>query len=79
MTGVATSVSFDLYGCIQVVINPGIDKDGKYKDMHWLDYNRIEILSKKRVMDIPQFLLEEKVKSASNEIPGPENKPKPRQ
>ena len=29
LTGVAVSVSFDLYGCIQVIVNPGLDKDGK--------------------------------------------------
>lgn len=27
--GVAVSVSFDLYGCIQVVVNPGLSSDGK--------------------------------------------------
>ena len=24
-TGVATSVCFDLYGCVQVTVNPGLD------------------------------------------------------
>ena len=28
-SGVVTSVCFDLYGCIQAVVHPGTDKDGK--------------------------------------------------
>jgi len=31
MSGIVASVSFDLYGCIQAIINPGLDKDGKRK------------------------------------------------
>lgn len=27
--GVVSSVGFDLYGCIQAIVNPGQDKDGK--------------------------------------------------
>jgi len=53
--GVATSIGFDLYGCIQVVIAPGIDKDGKIKDSAWFDINRLEVTSKKRVMEMPDF------------------------
>lgn len=53
--GVATSISFDLYGCIQVVVNPGIGKDGKAGDSLWFDKNRLEIKSKERVMDPPDF------------------------
>lgn len=55
MEGVAQSVCFDLYGCIQVCINLGIDKDGKLKDSYWLDVNRIEIISETRVMEPPSF------------------------
>lgn len=54
--GVATSVSFDLYGCIQVVVNPGLDKDRKPLDNHWFDINRLEILDKKPVMTPPDFI-----------------------
>ncbi len=53
--GVVASVSFDLYGCIQAMINPGTDKDGKLQDQVWFDVNRLEILSKKPVMDRPDF------------------------
>jgi hypothetical protein len=54
-TGIVTSVSFDLYGCIQAIVNPGMDKDGKQKDSHYFDINRLEIKSNKPVMDVPNF------------------------
>src|SRR5258708_2383960 len=53
--GVATSVCFDLFGCIQVAINPGLDKDGKPKESHWYDLNRIERQEGERVMPLPSF------------------------
>lgn len=55
LKGVATSVCFDLYGCIQVAINPGTDKNGKTQDSHWIDVSRIEVLSPKPVMERPNF------------------------
>jgi hypothetical protein len=54
-TGIVTSVSFDLYGCIQAIVNPGMDKDGKQGDSHYLDVNRLKIVSSKPVMDLPNF------------------------
>jgi len=54
-TGVVASISFDLYGCIQAIINPGLDKDGKLMDSHYFDINRLEILSSEPVMKIPNF------------------------
>ena len=53
--GVVASVSFDLYGCIQAMINPGTDKDGKLRDQVWFDMNRLEILDKEPVMARPDF------------------------
>ena len=53
--GVASSVSFDLYGCIQVVLNPGLDKDGKPRDLMWFDISRLVPLSEDRVMQPPNF------------------------
>lgn len=79
MTGVATSVSFDLYGCVQIILNPGVDKDGKTKDLQWLDFNRVEkIPMKKRVMDPPIFILQKAKENTNQSIDGPENKPIPR-
>ena len=42
--GVVSSVSFDLYGCIQVVLTPPCGKDGKQEDGRWFDIQRIEVL-----------------------------------
>ena len=53
--GVATTVSFDLYGCIQVVISREVDKDGKTLDSRWFDINRLEVSGKTRVMEPPNF------------------------
>ena len=51
--GVVTSVSFDLYGCVQVVLSPPLDKDGKKAESFWFDATRLEILEPERVMDPP--------------------------
>ncbi len=53
--GVITTVSFDLYGCVQVVITPKINEDGKQGDGHWYDVTRLKIESDERVMDVPDF------------------------
>lgn len=53
--GVVASVSFDLYGCVQAIVNPGTDKDGKPKDSHWFDVNRLRVTSKSPVMERPNF------------------------
>ena len=53
--GVASSISFDLYGCVQVAITPEIDKDGKTSDGHWFDVARLELKSDIPVMDIPNY------------------------
>ncbi len=53
--GVITSISFDLYGCVQAVITPnGLDKDGKIQDGRWMDTNRLEV-STTRIMPVPDF------------------------
>jgi len=54
-SGVISTISFDLYGCIQVVITPPVDKDGKVKDGHYFDITRIKITDKKPVMALPDF------------------------
>lgn len=56
MEGIVTSVGFDLYGCVQVILNPGIDKDGKLADQVWLDIARLEVLDKTPVMKLPNFI-----------------------
>jgi len=53
--GVVSSVSFDLYGCVQAIVNPGMDKDGKLQDQIWFDVSRLKVLSEEPVMDRPDF------------------------
>jgi hypothetical protein len=54
-SGVVTTVGFDLYGCIQGVVNPGVDKDGKPQDSQWFDVNRLIVLEDKKAMDPPRY------------------------
>lgn len=53
--GVVTTIGFDLYGCIQALVNPGVDKDGKCREQTWFDVNRLNVLSPNPVMDRPNF------------------------
>jgi len=54
-SGVVTSLSFDLYGCIQVVITPESDKKEGIKDGHWFDVARIKVTKDSPVMNVPDF------------------------
>ena len=65
--GVVTSISFDLYGCVQALVNPGLDKDCKLRDSWWFDTNRLDVKKAKRVMNPPRFV----------DVGGPEAKPMP--
>ena len=53
--GVIITVSFDLFGCVQAIVRPPADKDGKLIDAHYFDVNRLEIVDEKRVMPVPEF------------------------
>lgn len=53
--GVVSSVCFDLYGCIQAVLSPPVDKDGKHQDGKWFDVNRLEVTDMVRAMSIPNY------------------------
>lgn len=53
--GVCTSVCFDLYGCVQATINPGLDKDGKPMEGRWYDIARLGIDALEPVMQPPNF------------------------
>ena len=53
--GVVASVSFDLYGCVQAVVNPRTDKDGKLQDQTWFDIARLAVLDAEPVMERPNF------------------------
>ena len=53
--GVITSLSFDLYGCIQVVITPPVDDKGEVIGGQWFDISRIITSGKNPVMAVPNF------------------------
>jgi hypothetical protein len=69
-SGVVASVSFDLYGCVQVVLTPAVEVDGKLGESHWFDAKRIEIIDNKPVISVPSF----STQRAGDEI-GPTVKP----
>lgn len=54
-SGVAESVCFDLYGCIQVCVCPVKGEDGKLKDSHWFDASRLIVDSDTPVMPPPNL------------------------
>jgi len=54
LTGVVTSISFDLYGCVQAIVNPGL-VEGKLADSVWFDVARLKVLDPTPVMDLPDF------------------------
>ena len=70
--GIVTSVTFDLYGCIQALINPGVDKDGKPQELTWFDIVRLNFTDKTPVMQPPDFELG----AVAEGKKGPEAKPK---
>ena len=53
-SGVVTSVSFDLYGCVQALVSPGV-KDGKLGDQVWFDVKRLMVSDLEPVMAVPDF------------------------
>ncbi|MHB9010220.1 MAG: hypothetical protein ACYDC1_25195 [Limisphaerales bacterium] len=55
MNGVVVGVSFDLFGCIQAIVNPGLDSQGKPGDSCWMDVSRLEVCSPTPVMTPPNF------------------------
>jgi hypothetical protein len=53
--GILASISFDLYGCVQGLVNPGADKDGKLQEQMWFDVARLACIDSVPVMDRPNF------------------------
>ena len=56
--GVADSVSFDLYGCVQISLMPPAvitDKGSEQPLGRWYDVARLKRTSNKRVMNVPTF------------------------
>ena len=74
ISGVVTSVCFDLYGCIQLALHPGLDEKGEPRDVRWYDLVRIEI----DYGTAPCVVLPDFVSPRTARVPGPAEKPAPR-
>ena len=70
--GVVTSICFDLYGCVQGLLHPGLDKDGNQMDTAWYDIARLEVEDRVQVMEQPVFVMQ----SADIGDKGPAEKPR---
>lgn len=55
LNGVITSVCFDLFGCVQAAVHPGVDADKKMKESFWMDVSRLTIEGAEPVMERPNF------------------------
>ena len=53
--GVVASVCFDLYGCVQAVVHPGLGADGKIGEQCWFDVSRLTVLDNSPVMERPNY------------------------
>ena len=53
--GVVTTISFDLYGCIQAIVTPPIGDDDDMKEGKWFDITRLNIKDGIHIMSIPDF------------------------
>lgn len=71
LKGIVTSVAFDLYGCIQALVHPGLDKDGNVSDTRWFDIPRLVVTNDIPVMKRPDW--NNKVIAAGEK--GPAEKP----
>lgn len=75
LEGIVTSVSFDLYGCTQCVVHPGLDNEGVSRDSLWYDINRLKIISDDPVMISPHISKKESVSINKFMNNGPSDKP----
>jgi hypothetical protein len=55
--GVVTTISFDLYGCVQAIVTPEVlsDKPGEFAASQWFDVKRLRALGEETVMPLPTF------------------------
>lgn len=73
-TGICVSVSFDLYGCVQCVVNPQTKAEStdKVEDGRWFDHKRLMILDNTPVMEVPDY---GSIVTTPKQAIGPEIKP----
>jgi len=53
--GIVETVGFDLYGCIQAIVRPGLDEKGQPAESRWFDVKRLVRISTEPVMASPSF------------------------
>lgn len=75
--GVVTSVTFDLYGCVQALLTPLCKPDGPSADSYWFDVKRL-MPNGDRVMDGPTFGAMPADIPGGNALPQPARTPVPR-
>lgn len=68
--GVVTSISFDLYGCVQAIVTPPISSEKR--DGKWLDVCRLDVLQNDRALPVPEFNVPGPVAAGKK---GPADKP----
>ncbi|MBN1567917.1 MAG: hypothetical protein JXA73_08710 [Acidobacteria bacterium] len=56
-TGIVTSISYDLYGCVQAVLTPKYKENEKAELQRgtWFDTKRLKVLDENPVIEIPDF------------------------
>jgi hypothetical protein len=57
-TGVVTSISYDLFGCVQALVTPNVEESRKRGESSWFDSKRLQKISESPVMGIPDFSIE---------------------
>jgi len=56
LKGVISTVSFDLFGCVQVIISPPAKEGGELPGGCWFDVTRLKVYDRQaRVMPVPDF------------------------
>jgi len=56
MTGVISSISFDINGCIQGWIQPSMKEDKTVPEGKWIDVARLELTSETPVIRSPNYV-----------------------
>lgn len=54
-SGVISSISFEVFGCVQALIAPPQNDKGEIPQSMWFDVTRIKVTGNKPVMQIPDF------------------------
>lgn len=49
-SGVVTGVVTYLTGCNQALVSPEVSDDGKLRDAHWFDVQRVEVVGNDRIV-----------------------------